>query len=56
MYHRGLSDEMWRLMNQCWEWKPIARPEMRTLASEVRKLHTEYLRRYGVTSLGEFES
>ncbi|CAE6419180.1 unnamed protein product [Rhizoctonia solani] len=51
MYHRGLSDEMWRLMNQCWEWKPIARPEMRTLASEVRKLHTEYLRRYGVTSL-----
>ncbi|CAE6413994.1 unnamed protein product [Rhizoctonia solani] len=51
MYQRGLSDEMWKLMNQCWEWKPIARPEMRTLASEVRKLHTEYLRKYGVTSL-----
>ncbi|CAE6531696.1 unnamed protein product [Rhizoctonia solani] len=51
MCQRGLSDEMWKLMNRCWEWKPTARPEMRTLASEVRKLHTEYLRKYGVTSL-----
>ncbi|KDN51718.1 hypothetical protein RSAG8_00266, partial [Rhizoctonia solani AG-8 WAC10335] len=53
MYQRGLSDEMWNLMNRCWEWKPSARPEMRNLASEVRKLHTEYLRKYGVTSLSE---
>ncbi|KAF8710860.1 Guanine nucleotide exchange factor for Ras-like small GTPases, partial [Rhizoctonia solani] len=51
MHQRGLSDEMWKLINQCWEWKPTARPEMRTLASEVRKLHTEHLRKYGVTSL-----
>ncbi|KAG8689754.1 hypothetical protein FRC11_000801 [Ceratobasidium sp. 423] len=51
MYRRGLSEEMWKLMNQCWEWKPTARPEMRTLASDVRKLHTEHLRKYGVTSL-----
>ncbi|CUA74960.1 Rap guanine nucleotide exchange factor [Rhizoctonia solani] len=51
MYQRGLSDEMWKLMNRCWGWKPSARPEMRNLASEVRKLHTEYLRKYGVASL-----
>ncbi|CAE6437241.1 unnamed protein product [Rhizoctonia solani] len=51
MYQRGLSDEMWNLMNRCWGWKSNSRPEMRNLASEVRKLHTEYLRKYGVTSL-----
>ncbi|QRW00110.1 RasGEF domain protein [Ceratobasidium sp. AG-Ba] len=44
---RGLSDSMWRLMNQCWAWDPAARPHMRTLAGDVRKLHMEHLRRYG---------
>ncbi|ELU44768.1 RasGEF domain-containing protein [Rhizoctonia solani AG-1 IA] len=51
MHQRGLSDEMWKLINQCWEWKPTARPEMRTLASEVRKLHTEHLRKYGLANV-----
>lgn len=52
MYSRGLSNEMWQLMQRCWAWQPSARPEMRLLASEVRKLHTEYLKHYGASSLG----
>ncbi|KAB5596481.1 Rap guanine nucleotide exchange factor [Ceratobasidium theobromae] len=51
MHGRGLSDEMWEVMNRCWSWRPSERPEMRTLASEVRALHVGYLRQYGVTSM-----
>ncbi|KAB5594787.1 RasGEF domain containing protein [Ceratobasidium theobromae] len=51
MHGRGLSDEMWEVMNRCWSWRPPERPEMRTLASEVRALHVEYLRQYEVTSM-----
>ncbi|QRV86067.1 RasGEF domain protein [Ceratobasidium sp. AG-Ba] len=48
---RGLSDSMWRLMNRCWAWDPAARPHMRTLGGDVRKLHMEHLRHYG--AIGE---
>ncbi|KAG9126582.1 hypothetical protein FRC07_002890 [Ceratobasidium sp. 392] len=48
MYERGLSDKMWILMLQCWSWDPSFRPQMRALAGEVRKLHVEHMRQYGV--------
>ncbi|KAB5590658.1 Rap guanine nucleotide exchange factor [Ceratobasidium theobromae] len=51
MHGRGLSDEMWEVMNRCWSRKPAERPEMRTLASEVQALHVGYLEQYGVTSI-----
>ncbi|KAF8610189.1 hypothetical protein BDV93DRAFT_540063 [Ceratobasidium sp. AG-I] len=48
MYELGLSDEMWVLMQRCWNWNAAARPEMRTLASEVRGHHLEHMRQFGV--------
>ncbi|KAG9092999.1 hypothetical protein FS749_015267 [Ceratobasidium sp. UAMH 11750] len=48
MYERGLSDKMWLLMQSCWSWDPASRPQMRTLAGDVRKLHVEHMRQYGV--------
>ncbi|QRV91205.1 Rap guanine nucleotide exchange factor [Ceratobasidium sp. AG-Ba] len=46
IFRRGLSDDMWRLMNNCWAWDPTARPHMHTLAGDVRKLHMQHLRHY----------
>lgn len=51
MYELGLSDKMWVLMQRCWSWSAAARPEMRMLASEVRGLHLEHMRQFGVVGL-----
>jgi len=50
MYELGLSDKMWVLMQRCWNWSAAARPEMRMLASEVRGLHLEHMRQFGVVA------
>ncbi|KAG8748680.1 hypothetical protein FRC10_000071 [Ceratobasidium sp. 414] len=48
MYERGLSDSMWLLMQRCWSWNPSSRPEVRALARDVRMLHVEHVRHYGI--------
>jgi hypothetical protein len=46
LHERGLSDEMWSLMNNCWTHKSDLRPEMRLLAMDVRKLHQAHWKNY----------
>ncbi|KAG9075001.1 hypothetical protein FS749_013370, partial [Ceratobasidium sp. UAMH 11750] len=44
MYERGLSDNMWLFIQRCWSWDPASRPQVRTLAGDMRKLHVEHMR------------
>jgi hypothetical protein len=36
---RGLSDEMWKLMNGCWEREPSSRPSMTTIREAIQNMH-----------------
>ncbi|QRV76372.1 RasGEF domain protein [Ceratobasidium sp. AG-Ba] len=47
---RGLSDDMWRVMNNCWAWNPAERPHIRTLADDVN-LYMQHLRHGAVDDI-----
>jgi son of sevenless len=36
---RGLSDEMWELMNKCWEREPSSRPSMTIIREAIQNMH-----------------
>jgi Protein tyrosine and serine/threonine kinase len=35
---RGLSDKMWKLMNECWECEPSSRPSMTTIREAIQNM------------------
>jgi len=35
---RGLNDELWALMRQCWSRKPESRPSMAVVKSKIERL------------------
>lgn len=38
--NRGLSDEVWSLMQDCWAVRPNERPNMTTVVARVREITT----------------